>query len=525
MKPQKAFRSSRRRLLQAAAWVVPAAALAPAALTSSAQAAADDLLELGVRAATDAIRKGDLKAEAYVSRLLAHYETQKHLNTVITMNEARVREEARAIDTARAKGAKLGALAGLPFMVKDQIDVAGYPTTSGNIALKNYVPKESARVVDIMVKQGAVVFAKANCADLVGQVRPGGVTSANPYFGFVRNPYDPAYSPGGSSGGNGAAIAARIVPAGIAQDGGGSVRLPACFNGIAGLRPSTHTPENFAKGTDRKRYSYHGAVLPTGMTGTFGPMARTVADVAFLDTIITGDAVPRLVLKDARIGIPRADYYQMEAMDPRVAKVTQDAFAKLRAAGAQLVEIDYAGLIALNADDRLGTAIAKPNTDLADWLGKHLPGVTAADVTRLRDSYPTTGAPPTKYFPADEAQKIMASAAATYAAAFRDNRIVAIAAPTVSILPPLVNSNGDTPGQKIMVNGRWIDEWDTIIYNLFWGARLGTPGLNVPSGLASGLPVGLQLQGLPGDDSRILALGLEVEQVLGPVAAPALRAA
>ncbi len=522
--------TSRRRLLKATAWAVPVAAAfggirTHARARASSIHSSDEVLEMGAKSAVERIRNGDIKAEAYVTHLLKHQETQKHLNSLITLDETRVLEEARAIDRARTSGQTLGPLAGLPFVVKDQINVAGYPTTSGNIALKDYVPKQHAKIVDIVVKAGAIVLGKANCADLVGQVRPGGTTSANPYFGFVRNPYNPIYSPGGSSGGNGSAIAARIAPAGFGQDGGGSVRLPSAFCGLAGLRPSTHTPENFEKGVDGKRYSYDGMVLPNSMTGTIGPMARTVADVAFLDEIITGQTVPALDLRKVRIGIPREGYWSIEVMEPGVAVITQQAFEQLRAAGAQLVEVDYQSLIGLNQGDRLGLAMKQPNNDLADWLAQNLPGVTPSDVTRLRDSYLCTGTEGTSApnMSQEEAVQMVSAAARQYAEAFRSNGIVALAAPTVSILPPLVNSNGDTPGQKILVNGKWINEWDTIIHNLFWGARLGTPGLNVPVGLPSGLPVGLQLQGLPGDDSRILALGMAVEGVLGRIPAPPLQ--
>ncbi len=522
--------ASRRALLKMAAWATPLAAAirgsqahtrtGAASVTSS-----DEILELGAQSAVERIRNGDIKAEAYVTHLLRHYQTQRHLNSFITINESRVLEEAQAVDRARANGQTLGPLAGLPFVVKDQINVAGYPTTSGNIALKDHVPAQNARIVDIVVNAGAIVLAKANCADLVGQVRPGGTTSANPYFGFVRNPYNPIYSPGGSSGGNGAAIAARIAPAGLGQDGGGSVRLPSAFCGIAGLRPSTFTPENFEKGDDRKRYSYEGMVLPNSMTGTIGPMARTVSDVAFLDEMITGQKVQALDLRKVRIGIPQEDYWSIQAMEPEVAIITQQAFEKLRAAGAQLVEIDYQALIDLNEGDRLGMAMNRPNNDLADWLSQNLPAVTPFDVTHLRDSYPCSGreSTSTPEISHEEAVQVVSGAARQYAEVFRSNGIVALAAPTVSILPPLVNSNGDTPGQKIPVNGRWLDEWDTIIYNLFWGARLGTPGLNVPMGLSSGLPVGLQLQGLPGDDSKILAVGMAVEGVLGRLPPPPLH--
>ena len=256
------------------------------------------MTDLGARAAVERIQKGEMKAEVYAAQLLKRYNAHKDLNAVITIDEARVLQEARAIDQARARGERLGPLSGLPFIVKDQIDVAGYPTTAGHELLKVYVPKQNATIVETMIKAGGVAFAKANCNTMVGSVG-GNVTSSNIYFGFVRNPYDRARIPGGSSGGTGAAIAARIVPAGIGEDTGGSVRIPAAFCGIAGLRPSTFSPENAIAGTTRKRYPDAGISPIPGPLDTIGPMARTVADVAFLDTVITGDAVPQINLRDA----------------------------------------------------------------------------------------------------------------------------------------------------------------------------------------------------------------------------------
>jgi indoleacetamide hydrolase len=104
---------------------------------------------------------------------------------------------------------------------------------------------------------------------------------------------------------------------------------------------------------------------------------------------------------------------------------------------------------------------------------------------------------------------------------FRMNNIVAIAFPTIPFTAPYINLNGDVPGQRIPVNGRWIDEIFGIITNLFAGPKFGAPGLSLPSGLSAGLPVGLELDAMPGDDTRLLALGLAVEKVLGPIAPPA----
>ena len=125
------------------------------------------------------------------------------------------------------------ALAGLPMMLKDNINTVGFPTTAGTAFLKDYRPKTNAPLADILFKQGAILFAKSNMHELAL-----GSTSANPTFGYVKNPYDLSRIPGGSSGGTAAAVAARIVPAGLGSDTTGSIRMPSHFCGIAGLRPS-----------------------------------------------------------------------------------------------------------------------------------------------------------------------------------------------------------------------------------------------------------------------------------------------
>ena len=354
--------------------------------------ASDDLADLGAREAVERIQRGELKAEAYAARLVRQHDALKHLNAIITLDESRVLSEARAVDLARAKGRKLGPLSGLPFIVKDQMDIAGYPTTAGHPALRPYVPRRSSTIADVMIRAGGVMLAKANCQDMVGgSFIITAVTSSNRHFGFVRNPYDTTRIPGGSSGGNGAAIAARIAPAGIGEDTGGSVRLPAAFNGIAGFRPSTYTLSNAINGTSRKRYPDDGMVPPAGVLDTWGPMARTAADVAFLDAAICGEPAEQVDLRATRIGIPPADYWQSDVVEPGVADVMRTAFSMLRDAGAVLVEVDLQGLLALNADNVLGTAVrrALPSRSLGEWLAENLPAVTVEDIRSTRSSYPS----------------------------------------------------------------------------------------------------------------------------------------
>lgn len=525
---------SRRRLLQLALSAAPlsmAAIAAEAGATKqSRDALPDDLLQLGAREAVESVQRGDLKAEHYTARLIEQHRAQKQLNAIITLDEARVLSEARAIDQARARGERLGPLAGLPFIVKDQLEIAGYPTTAGNPALRGYVSRRSAQVADIMMRAGAVMLAKANCQDMVGGTFIlTAVTSSNPHFGFVRNPYDTARIPGGSSGGNGAAIAARIAPAGIGEDTGGSVRLPAAFNGIAGFRPSTYTLESAIAGRSRKRYPDDGMVPPAGVLDTWGPMARTAADVAFLDSVISGERVPRVSIRGARIGIPRPDYWQTDIIEPGVAQVMRDAFTRLRDAGATLVEVDLKGLLDLNADNSLGAAVRRvlPSRSLSDWLAENFPSVTVDDIRRERSTYPSCFADvtwfrPTPEVPPEDAKKLFSAASAAHRDLFRRHEILALAFPTVPITAPLINVNGDTPGQRILVNGRWVDEIGTILTNSVIAARLGAPALTLPAGLAAGLPVGFELEGLPGDDSRILGLGIAIEQVLGALPPPRL---
>lgn len=513
--------TSRRHILKAAAF---AAAAAPLLETSSARGQAtplSGLADLGARDAADRIRKGELKAEDYAAALVKQHQAHIALNGVIAFDEAQVMEAARAVDVQRTKGGKPGGMAGVPFAVKDQVDIVGYATTGGNGALRNYRPKQTAAVAQKLIDAGGIMFCKTNCSDMCGSggLYVQGATSNNPWFGSPRNPYDPARTPGGSSGGCGTVLGARVVPAAIGEDSGGSVRFPAAASGVAGLRPSTYTPENIAKGTMRLRYSNHGMVPPANVVDTWGPMARTVSDVAFLDTIITGEQIPEVNLKGARIGIPRGDYWEMEYIDARVHRVTEQAFAKLRDAGAQLIEIDLKALLALNNGGRINARLPAPSFE--DWLKENAPGVTMADVL-ARQGHWICRPPTAPQISVEERAKLLAESARIYGETFKSNGLIAIAFPTIPMPAPLINVNGDTPGQRIAINGRFVDELDAIILNLFSGPRFGAPGLSFPSGMTDGLPVALEFDGLPGDDVRILALGIAAERVLGRIPAPKL---
>ena len=520
---------TRRRFLEAVA-------IAPLAFRGLQGTTQRDLLELGAREAVEHIRRADLKAEEYVAELLKQYNAHKDLNLVTSIDQARVLEAARSVDRARARGAELGSAAGLPFAVKDQIEVAGYPATAGNGALKGYVPKRNAVVVERLVAAGAIPFCMTTLPDMT--VVDGLMHQASSHsgsFGAVRNPYDPSRIPGGSSGGSAASLAARIVPAALGTDANGSIRCPSAFCGVTGLRPSTFTIENAIRGTKRKRYPDEGLLPPPlERLYTIGPMARTAADVAFLDTLITGESVPAVDLRTVRVAVPRQDYWEREEIDPAVAAVIQQAFAKLRDAGCRLVEIDFIGEVrsivgtfenptpaAVFARLGLNPPISSRET-LAQWLREHAPDVS---VEMMYGGRPMLDGPSPTRPPIDEQIKILTESSQRYTEVYRAHGVSAIAFPTIPILAMPIRQGGPKEpfGEIITLNGRQVEEGKVLMRNLFMAPRMGAAALSLPVGLTRALPVGLELDALPGHDSELLGLAMAVEKVVGRIPPPAFQ--
>jgi indoleacetamide hydrolase len=536
---EKSESISRRGLLQAAAAVIPlhlgshvATAVARLGMPQTTPQPGSALVALGAREAVARIAAGDITAEAYAGQLLKQYDAHKDLNVANAIDPARVVEAARAVDRLRARGAKLGAAAGLPFAVKDQIAVAGYPATGGNGALKGYIPKKHAHVVERLVAAGAIPFCMTSLPDMnVVDGLMHQISAHSESFGAVRNPYDPTRIPGGSSGGNGAILAARIVPAALGLDTNGSIRLPSAFCGVAGLRPSTYTIQNAINGTSRKRYSDDGLVIPPARRlDTIGPMARTVSDLAFLDTIITGEPVPAVDLRAARIAVPRPSYWERDDVDPGVADVIRRAFAALRDAGCTLVELDFdaevrsiVGTIfqptpaSIYAGDGMN-APQPTSLTMERWLRENAPDVTVAQMYRGRPIRDAKRSFP----PAEEQITALENAAERYLAVYRSHNVHAIAFPTVPIVAPPLRPGGpkEPLGELMTIKGKQIEEGRLVAQNIFIAPRLGAPALSIPVGLSQGLPVGLELDALPGNDRDLLGLGIAVQAILGQIPAP-----
>jgi indoleacetamide hydrolase len=195
--------------------IVAAAAISPPLQAQG------NLTELSAAEAAKLIRAGKLKSEDLVKALCDQIENKKELGAFISYDREAALKAARAADADAAKGKFKGALHGVPLVVKDNIHVAGFPNTAGTLALKDFRPKSHAPIVAKLIGAGAIVLGKNNMHELAF-----GITNNNGAFGPARNPYDRKRIPGGSSGGTGVAIAARMAAAGLGSDTGGSVRIP-----------------------------------------------------------------------------------------------------------------------------------------------------------------------------------------------------------------------------------------------------------------------------------------------------------
>ncbi|WP_176079631.1 indoleacetamide hydrolase [Paraburkholderia tropica] len=482
----------------------------------------DQQLELTATQAVDAIRAGRLKAADYVATLIARAQALQNLNALTTLDVEGALAAAQRIDTLGAAERAHLPLAGLPVVVKDNINTRGLQTSAGTPALEGFVPARHAPSVQRLVDAGAIVLGKANMHELAF-----GITSTNlaPHAGPVRNPWDPERIPGGSSGGTSAAIAARIVPAGLGTDTGGSTRIPAALCGIVGLRPSV------GDGGTQRRYHDPQAVVPISHTrDTVGPMARTVADVALLDGVITGlGPLAEAAVANLRIGLPAPFWEGLEAATETVSRA---ALAKLAAAGVTLVPIDMGDIFALNDRVSLAIALHEPIDDLQAWLAaNHAPARSVAEVAAriaspdVREAYDAilADARGSDYQTAMTVWRPRLQQ--RYAQTFSAKGLDALLFPTTRLAAvPLDELNGSS---RVSIDGGPpIDEMEAYLRNTDPASNAGIPGLALPSGLVEGdngpLPVGLELDGPAGSDRRLLAIGLAFERILGSLPAPAL---
>ena len=459
------------------------------------------------------VRDKKITAVSAVRAALERAGQTKDLNAFIILNRDGALAAAAKVDAGETKGA----LAGLPIIVKDNINTADLPTSGGTPALQNARPGRNAPSLQKLLDAGAIVIGKANMHELAF-----GITSTNlsSFAGPVKNPYDKTRIPGGSSGGTAAAIAARVVTCGLGTDTGGSTRVPAALTGTVGLRPSV------GNGGAERRYDDANLVVPISHTrDTVGPMGRTVADVALLDSVITGTPVASAEpLRGKRLGIPASFW---SGLDRELASVAIAARTKLADAGVVLVDVDMPGLFEQNAKVSFPIALHEPVADIPAYLrASGIEGITLADIAAKVASPDVQGAfgaitadvfgaayPDVMSVQRPALQKI-------YEAYFRDNRLDGILFPTTIAPAPAIDM--EKGSSEISVNGGTpAPTFDTMIRNTDPGSNAGLPGLSLFAGMtAGGLPVGLEIDGPVGSDTKLLGLGLSIEAVLGSAPPP-----
>ena len=492
---------------RAARWAIGVMIMAMAGMPGG--TGAQELTELSAGEAAARIRAGTLRSEDLVRALVDMAERRRDLNAFITFDREHALVAARKADGLAARKSFAGPLHGVPIVVKDNIHVAGLPSSAGTPGLQGFVPARNAPVAEKLIRAGAIVLGKTNMHELAF-----GITSNNAAFGPARNAYDPSRIAGGSSGGTGNAIAARMAPAGLGSDTGGSVRIPAALNGISGLRPSLG------------RYSQEGITPIAHTRDTAGPMAREVADLVLLDTIITGarDKVAPATLRGLRVGVPRAVFWKN--LDAETERVATAALDRLRDAGAVLVEVDMPGLAELNGKVSFPVALYEANVDLTRYLKRYrialdIKGlaerIASPDVKGLFASAIVPGAkdaiPEKVYRDALAARPVLQR---LYAETFRTHGIAALVFPTTPLPAAPVGDD-----QTTKLNGADVPTFPTFIQNTDPGSNAGIPGLTVPIGrTATGLPVGLELDGPAGSDRRLLGIGLALEALFGRLPAP-----
>lgn len=448
--------------------------------------------------------------EAILSRI---DEVEGDVKAYLTLTRDEAIAQAKAVDEKIARGEKISFLEGIPGAIKDNICTQGVKTTCASKILQNFVPPYSATVVNKLNAENAVILGKTN----LDEFAMGGSTENSAYFP-TRNPWNTECVPGGSSGGSAAAVAAGTAVWAIGSDTGGSIRQPASFCGVVGMKPTYG------------RVSRYGLVAYASSLDQIGPITKDVTDCAHILNIIAGhddmdstcvnEAVPDYTkalvedVKGLKLGIPKE--YFVDGIDPDVEKAIRDSIKKLEELGAEVVEISLPNTAhAISTYYLIAPAEAATNLERYDGVsyGERADGVDIVDMMTNTRS---------QYFGEEVKRRIMignyALSAGYYDAyylkALKVRRLVkedydkafekvdVIVCPTAPSPAYKIGEKIDNPLEM------YLQDVCTVPLNL-----AGLPGISVPCGFSSkGMPIGMQLIGKPLDEATLIRTAYTYEQ-------------
>ena len=487
------------------------------------------LTDLGVAAIRDGVAAGTFSAVEVAEAFNANVAAASALNAFIVTTPELALGAAKATDARRAKGEALGLMGGVPIGMKDLFATKGVQTTAASHMLEGFVPEYESTVSQKLWDAGAGMLGKLNLDQFAM-----GSSNETSYFGNVISPWrrgdggNAALAPGGSSGGSSTAVSARLAPAATGTDTGGSIRQPAAFTGISGIKPTYG------------RCSRWGIVAFASSLDQAGSMARDVRDCAIMLEAMAGFdpkdatsldlAVPQWEaglsgdLTGKKVGVPTE--YRMDGMDPDVAASWDQGIAWLRDAGAEIVEISLPHTkYALPAYYIIAPAEASSN--LARYDGVRYGLRELPDGAGLQDMYAATRAAgfgaevkrrimigtyvlSAGFYDAyyTQAQKVRTLISRDFAEAFAKCDV--ILAPTAPTAAFGLGEKSDDP------LAMYLNDVFAVPASL-----AGLPAMSVPAGLnREGLPLGLQIIGRPFDEQGVLNAGLAIEQRAGFAARP-----
>ncbi len=477
-----------------------------------------EIYELTLKQLSGRIKNGELSpseaAESYISRIKA---VEPKVDALIETEFDRALKAAKAVDKVS------GGLAGIPYIIKDNMCTKGVKTTCASKILNNFVPPYNATVVEKLNGAGAVMLAKANMDEFAM-----GSSTENSAFKKTNNPYDLSRVPGGSSGGSAASVAARMAPFALGSDTGGSIRQPAAYCGVVGLKPTYGM------------VSRYGLVAFASSLDQIGPLTQTVEDAAIVLNAITGhddkDSTSYKVdkpdytgglnrdIKGMKIGVPK-EYFQ-DGLAGDVKDAIDAAVKTFESLGAVVEEtslptFDYA----LSAYYIISSAEATSNLSRYDGV-KY--GYRAEEFDDIVDLYKQTR---TEGFGAEVKRRIMLGNYVLSSGYYDAYYLKALKVRTLIkrdfdrlfekydlILSPTAPSVAFKTGEKEDPMAMYMIDIYTVPINL-----CGLPAVSIPCGTgAEGMPIGMQLIGQPLSEQTILNAGHQYEQARGAFAPPAL---